>query len=66
MATVEHGVITGIDVLHPSEHIMRFDDLKEVAERAGWLMIHSDKLPGITLADLINYQQRVHYQAISK
>lgn len=40
------------------EHLMTFDSFKEIAERAGYLVIHSDNLRSITLDKLMVMGQK--------
>lgn len=40
------------------EHLMTFDTFKEIAERAGYLVIHSDNLRNMTLDKLMVMGQK--------
>ncbi|MEL2390273.1 hypothetical protein R9J48_05520, partial [Escherichia coli] len=53
ITTIKNGKVTGMRHVAKGEHLMTFDAFKEIAERAGYLVIHSDNLRSMTLDKLM-------------
>ncbi len=53
ITTIKNGKVTRMRHVAKGEHLMTFDAFKEIAERAGYLVIHSDNLRSMTLDKLM-------------
>ncbi|EBX2183609.1 ORF6N domain-containing protein [Salmonella enterica subsp. enterica serovar Aba] len=56
--TLKNGQVSKMRPVHKGEHLMTFDAFKEIAERAGYLVIHSDNLRSMTLDKLMVMGQK--------
>ncbi len=56
--TLKNGQVSKMRPVHKGEHLMTFDAFKEIAERAGYLVIHSEELRGMTLDKLMVMGQK--------
>ncbi|CDL45756.1 putative antirepressor protein [Escherichia coli ISC41] len=61
ITTIKNGKVTGMRHVAKGEHLMTFDAFKEIAERAGYLVIHSDNLRSMTLDKLMVMGKKVGY-----
>ncbi|EBY6260735.1 ORF6N domain-containing protein [Salmonella enterica subsp. enterica serovar Warnow] len=56
--TLKNGQVSKMRPVLKGEHLMTFDAFKEIAERAGYLVIHSDNLRNMTLDKLMVMGQK--------
>lgn len=58
LTTIKNGQVSKMRPVLKGEHLMTFDTFKEIAERAGYLVIHSDNLRNMTLDKLMVMGQK--------
>ncbi|EEC0293666.1 ORF6N domain-containing protein [Salmonella enterica subsp. enterica] len=58
LITIKNGQVSTMRPVAKGEYLMTFDSFKEIAERAGYLVIHSDNLRNMTLDRLMVMGQK--------